>query len=95
MYRDWQYNQAQHAWNVWFNNMSNALTRWTEALNTEIAMREAEIIKSRSDREALRAYEEQQRKEKLAQGLVNSYYNKKKAKSDAIQKALNLPSLSW
>lgn len=95
MYRDWQHNQAEHAWNVWFNNMSSALTRWTEALNTEIAMREAERVKARSDREALRAYEEQQRKEKLAQGLVDSYYNKKKAKSDAIQKYFNLPLLNW
>lgn len=77
MYRDWQYNQAQHAWNVWFNNMSAALTRYIEALNTEIAMKQAEITKARADREAKYAYESQQRNEKRAQNLVNAYYRGK------------------
>lgn len=34
-YRTWQHQQYQNEYNVWFNNMSNALTRYTEALKTE------------------------------------------------------------
>jgi hypothetical protein len=34
-YRDWQYQQYQNEYAVWFNNMSNALDRYKEALKTE------------------------------------------------------------
>lgn len=34
-YRNWQYQQYQNEYTVWFNNMSNALDRYKEALKTE------------------------------------------------------------
>ena len=52
-YRNWQYNQWDNAHAVWFNNMSAALDRYVEALNTELAMREAAITRSRSDTQVM------------------------------------------
>lgn len=51
-YRDWQYKQWDNAHTVWFNNMSAALDRYVEALNTELAMREAAITRNRADTNA-------------------------------------------
>jgi hypothetical protein len=51
-YRDWQYRQWDNANTVWFNNMSAALDRYVEALNTELAMREAAITRNRADTNA-------------------------------------------
>ena len=51
-YRNWQYNQWDNAQAVWFNNMSAALDRYVEALNTELAMREAAITRNRADTNA-------------------------------------------
>lgn len=52
-YRNWQYNQWDNAQAVWFNNMSAALDRYVEALNTELAMREAAITRNRSDTQVM------------------------------------------
>lgn len=51
-YRDWQYKQWDNANTVWFNNMSAALDRYVEALNTELAMREAAVTRNRADTNA-------------------------------------------
>lgn len=51
-YRNWQFNQWQNAETVWFNNMSAALDRYVEALNTELAMREAAVTRNRADTNA-------------------------------------------
>lgn len=51
-YRSWQFNQWQNAETVWFNNMSAALDRYVQALNTELALRQAEITKRRADTNA-------------------------------------------
>lgn len=51
-YRDWQHQQYQNEWNVWFNNLNAALNRYTQALNTELTMRQAEITKRRADTDA-------------------------------------------
>lgn len=52
-YRDWQYQQYQNEWTVWFNNMSNALDRYVEALNTELTLKQTEAYKRRADTNAL------------------------------------------
>lgn len=52
-YRNWQYQQYQNANTIWFNNMSSALDRYIDALNTEMTLRQADITKSRSDTNAL------------------------------------------
>lgn len=94
-YSEWQERQYQYERDIWLNNLRSALARYGEAIKSEIAMREAENQKARADREALRAYNERSAKDRLAQGLVDSYYAGKKAKSDVYQQALGLPSLNW
>ena len=51
-YRNWQFNQWQNAETVWFNNLSAALDRYIEALDTELTMKQAEITKRRADTDA-------------------------------------------
>lgn len=41
-YRSWQHQQYENAWNVWFNNMSAALDRYIEAMNTELVLRQTQ-----------------------------------------------------
>lgn len=78
-YRSWQHQQYENAWNVWFNNMSAALDRYVEALNTELALRQAEITKRRSDTEAMSAY----RKDQLADSLVNLHWAQQNGRQTA------------
>jgi len=51
-YRDWQHQQYQNAQTIWFNNMSNALDRYVEALNTELTLKQTEAYKRRADTNA-------------------------------------------
>ena len=51
-YRDWQHQQYQNEWIVWFNNMSSALDRYIEALNTELTLKQTEAYKRRTDTNA-------------------------------------------
>ena len=51
-YRNWQHQQYQNEYAVWFNNMSNALDRYVEALNTELTLKQAEAYKRRADTNA-------------------------------------------
>lgn len=55
-YRNWQNQQYNNAWNVWYNNMSNALTRYTDALNTDIVEAQANMIRNSSNN-GLRDYD--------------------------------------
>lgn len=91
-YRDWQFNRWQYENDIWLKNLSSALARYTEALNTEMVMRQTERMKAQADMDARSAYDE---KDRLAQSLVDSYYAGKRAKSNVYQKYLNLPSLNW
>lgn len=52
-YRTWQHQQYQNANTIWFNNMSNALDRYIEALNTELVEKQAEIEGRRAQTNAL------------------------------------------
>lgn len=52
-YRTWQQQQYQNANTIWFNNMSNALDRYIEALNTELVEKQAEIEGRRAQTNAL------------------------------------------
>jgi hypothetical protein len=52
-YRTWQHQQYQNANTIWFNNMSNALDRYVEALNTELVEKQAEIEGRRAQTNAL------------------------------------------
>lgn len=47
-YRDWQYQQYQNEYAVWFNNMSNALDRYKEALKTEQVLAQTQRQMSRN-----------------------------------------------
>lgn len=94
-YRDWQSKQWENANAIWYKNYESALDRYIDARETDRTIRETEMDKYWADRDAQRNYEAQQRKEKLAKGLVDSYYKSKKAKSDVYQKYLGLPSLNW
>lgn len=69
-YRNWQHQQYENAQTVWFQNMSNALTRWIDAKNTELAASQAEYIKRQSDRQAKLDYA----KDRLASSLVNLHW---------------------
>lgn len=51
-YRDWQHQQYQNEWTVWFNNMSSALDRYVEALSTELTLKQTEAYKKRADMNA-------------------------------------------
>lgn len=51
-YRNWQHQQYQNEWAVWFNNMSSALDRYVEALNTELTLKQTEAYKRRADTDA-------------------------------------------
>lgn len=51
-YRSWQSRQWQNAQMVWFNNMSAALSRYVEALNTELAMKQAQVTMRTADTKA-------------------------------------------
>lgn len=76
-YRDWQFKQWESANNVWLKQYENALTRYSEALDTEMTIRETERLKAKSDRDAQNAYNAEQvtkSKERLAQALVNLHF---------------------
>lgn len=74
MYRDWQWQQQQHAWNVWYNNMNAALTRWISATQTERAAREASLTRRLADLDAQSAYNDYLRKNKVADALINLHH---------------------
>lgn len=82
-YRSWQHQQYNNAWNVWFSNMSSALDRYIQALNTEMVIRQTERQKAQADRDAKYAYEKQQRQERLADSLVNYHFKTQQAKQTA------------
>ena len=75
-YRSWQNQQYQNANTIWYQNMSNALNRYVEALNTEMVIRQAEAQKAMSDSNARLAYS----KSKLADSMANYYYTSQEAK---------------
>ena len=52
-YRTWQHQQYQNANTIWYNNMSNALDRYIEALNTELVIKRAEIEGRRAETNAI------------------------------------------
>lgn len=52
-YRSWQQQQYQNANTIWYNQMSNALDRYIEALNTELVEKQAEIEGRRAQTNAL------------------------------------------
>ena len=52
-YRSWQQQQYQNANTIWYNQMSNALDRYLEALNTELVEKQAEIEGRRAQTNAL------------------------------------------
>lgn len=56
-YRSWQYQQYNNAWNVWFGNMSAALDRYVQALNTETVMRQAQLQRDLADRNAVKSWD--------------------------------------
>jgi len=78
-YRSWQHQQYQNAQQVWFNNMSAALDRYIQAINTELVEMQAELRKSEADRAARSAYYKQQ----LANSLVDLHFSQQKAKKTA------------
>ena len=65
-YRNWQHQQYQNEWTVWFNNMSSALDRYVEALNTELTLKQNETYKKVADITAQSA----NRKKGMADTLV-------------------------
>ena len=48
-YRDWQHQQQQNEYLVWFNNMSNALDRYKEALKTDAVLAQTNKKKTNAD----------------------------------------------
>lgn len=52
-YRTWQNQQYQNANTVWFKNMSSALDRYIDALNTELVTKRSEIDGNRALTNAL------------------------------------------
>lgn len=82
-YRSWQHQQYENAWNVWFSNMSSALDRYIQALNTESVIGQTERQKAQADRNAKSAYEKQQRQERLADSLVSYHFKSQQAKQTA------------
>ena len=52
-YRSWQQQQYQNANTIWYENMSNALDRYIEALNTELVQKKAKIEERRAATNAL------------------------------------------
>ena len=56
-YRSWQRQQYNNAWNVWYGNMSAALNRYIEALNTELVARQAQLKKSQADRNSTKTWD--------------------------------------
>lgn len=65
-YRNWQFRQWDNAQTVWYNNLSAALSRYMQALNTELTIRQAELTKRRADTNAMIA----NTRESLADTLV-------------------------
>lgn len=56
-YRSWQHQQYNNAWNVWFGNMSAALDRYIQALNTETVMRQAQLQRDLANRNAVKSWD--------------------------------------
>jgi hypothetical protein len=54
-YRSWQHQQYENAQAVWLQNMSNALDRYMEALDTEMTQRQADISVMRAEMNARRS----------------------------------------
>ena len=76
-YRDWQFDQWQNAETVWFHNMSSALDRYIQALNTELTLKQAEVTKNKANRDAVDAYYARQiadSNDRLSQSLVNLHW---------------------
>lgn len=65
-YRDWQYGQHQLANYEWLNNLSTALDRYLDSMQTEMVARETNYQKARQQRET-------QYKANLSGALVQNY----------------------
>lgn len=56
-YRNWQHQQYQNAQTIWFNNMSAALDRYIQALNTEMVMRQTQREIDNANRNGLKSWD--------------------------------------
>lgn len=56
-YRSWQHQQYENAWNVWFNNMSAALDRYIQALNTEMVVRQSQLAMERAAKNDVKTWD--------------------------------------
>lgn len=80
-YRNWQFRQWSNANTIWLKNYESALERYSEAIDTEIAAREASWQMNWADLQAKHAYDRQQTKEQIAQSLVSGYQKIQNAKN--------------
>ena len=74
-YRSWQYKQYSNANKIWYANMSSALDRYLEALNTERTIKEMDYQKSKMYSEVVI----QQAKNRTGERIANSYYRQQEA----------------
>jgi multidrug resistance efflux pump len=74
-YRMWQINQWSNERAIWLKNMTTALNRYVDALNTEMVVRQAQRQKELADAQARTAYS----RSKLGDSIANSYYASQEA----------------
>ena len=74
-YRSWQYKQYSNANKIWYANMSSALDRYLEALNTERTIKEMEYQKSKMYSNVV----VQQARNKTGESIANAYYRQQEA----------------
>lgn len=56
-YRSWQHQQYQNAQQVWLNNMNAALTRYIQALNTEMVVRQSQLAMERAAKNDVKTWD--------------------------------------
>lgn len=56
-YRDWQFRQWEHANDVWNKNFEAALSRYSQALDTEMAIRKAQSDMARASKYAVKDFD--------------------------------------
>lgn len=86
-YRMWQINQWSNERTIWLKNMTTALDRYVDALNTEMVVRQAQRQKELADAQARTAYSQS----KLGDSIANYYYASQEA--EQTKKVVNAGGL--
>lgn len=96
-YRDWQHQQYQNEYTTWLNNMNAALTRYIQALNTEMVIKQTQSAMNRTANNAVKSWDfgGGYTMQGLAGGEAQYYYNGKAISAGSFIEATGANGVDW